>query len=131
MTWLKDRLPATVYEQVQAEARRVAWPFLEGSVDRPFLEASADRVDRPDPPAEEPMSSHPKWAQLQDVIKDGFKARGGGKLRRVTAEQRREGDVLAGELIREAGELSYNDSLLLVSRRLNTPLEELVQEWDF
>ena len=123
MTWLKDQLPAPVYEKVQSEARRVEWPFMEPALGVANLT---------DVPVEEPMCKHAKWSQLQDVIKDGFRSlRGGGKLRRVNAEQKREDEILAHELIREAGELQFNDSLLLVSQRLWMPLGELMHEWDF
>ena len=77
------------------------------------------------------MRCHPQWKQFQDVINDGCRTRESGKVKRLSTEQRRESDALAGDIIQEAGELGSNDALLLVSMRLNTPLTELVHAWDF
>ena len=109
LVWLQDKMPAAVYQKVLQEATRVEWPFLP---------ATAAHEDDATPQVIEPMSAHPQWKQLQDVIQDGMRVlQGGGKLRRITAEQRRVSHQRTAELVEEAGRLEYNDALLVIGRR--------------
>ena len=123
MSWLRVPVPDPVYESLQREAQRVEWPFMCSD---PGPEAALEV------PPEEPMREHSKWAQLQDVSKAGCRAgQTGGKLRRLAPLQKRDAEIQPHDLIREAGELRFNDALLLVSQRLRIPITELLHEWDF
>ena len=78
------------------------------------------------------MSAHPQWKQLQDVIRDGMRVlQGGGKIRRITADQRRVCDQTTAELVEEAGRLEYNDALLAIAQRLEMQVDDVVHEWNF
>ena len=55
---------------------------------------------------------------------------GGGKLRRITAGQRRVSDQRTAELVEEAGRLEYNDALLVIGRRLRMPVDDVIHEWN-
>ena len=122
LVWMEDKMPAMVFETVLQEAARVEWPFLPA----PAVQ------DEATPPVIEQMSAHPHWPQLKDVIRDSMRvAQGGGKLRRVTAEQRRASDLQADELAEEPGNLQYDDALLLVGRRLQMPVDDVIHEWNF
>ena len=128
---LKDKMPAPTYEKVLQEAARVGWPFLPVPAEG-VLPVSAGGEEKAQHPACEPMSEHQHWRQLRDVIQDGMRiAQGGGKLRRITAEQRKAIDVQAAETTKEAGSLPYNDALLLVSRHTGMPVDEVIHEWNF
>ena len=123
LVWLRDKMPAAVHQKVLQEATRVAWPFLP---------ATPAHEDDATPQVTEPMSAHPQWKQLQDVIRDGMRVlQGGGKLRRITADQRRVGDQRTAELVEEAGRLEYNDALLAIAQRLQMPVDDVVHEWNF
>ena len=81
LVWLRDKMPATVYAKVLQEADRI---------ERPFMPATAVQQEETTAAVTEPMNVHPQWSQLQDVIKDSMRfAPGGGKLRKLTAEQRK------------------------------------------
>ena len=79
-----------------------------------------------------PMSGHQHWRQLRDVIRDGMRmVQGGGKQRRITADQKQLADERAAQVMETAGSLPYNDALLLVSRHTRMSVAELVHEWSF
>ena len=121
MTWLRERLPTPVFDLVCEEARRVDWPYLQTASPACLTPAAA-----------EPMRLHQHWQQLQEVIKDGCKLlQHGGKLRRLSAENKRECDAQATALIAAVGEMGHNDALLEIGCRLRTPLAEVVREWEF
>ena len=123
LVWLRDKLPATVYAKVLQEADRVEWPFMP---------ATAVQQEETTPAVTEPMNVHPQWSQLKDVIKDSMRfAPGGGKLRKLTAEQRRVTDSQAAASAEEAGRLEYNDALLLIGQRLRMPVDDVIHEWNF
>ena len=123
LVWLRDKMPATVYAKVLQEADRVEWPFMP---------AAAVQQEEATPTVTDPMNVHPQWSQLKDVIKDSMRfAPGGGKLRKLTAEQRRVSDLQATALAEEAGRLEYNDALLLIGQRLRIPVDDVIHEWNF
>ena len=116
-------MPSAVHQKVLQEAARVEWPFLPAT---PAHDSDAT------PQVPEPMSAHPQWKQLQDVIRDGMRVlQGGGKIRRTTADQRRVCDQTAAELVEEAGRLEYNDALLAIAQRLEMQVDDVVHEWNF
>ena len=121
MTWLRERLPTPVFDLVCEEARRVDWPYLQ-----------TESPARLTPAAAEPMRLHQHWQQLQEVIKDGCKLlQHGGKLRRLSAENKKECDAQATALMAAVGEMGHNDALLEIGCRLRTPIAEVVREWEF
>ena len=126
--WLKDRMPASTYEKVLQEAARVGWPFLPVSATAVAPGGENDALH----PVGEPMSEHQHWRQLRDVIQDGMRmVQGGGKQRRITAEQKKLADERAAQIMEAAGSLPYNDALLLVSQHTRMSVAELVHEWNF
>ena len=121
LTWLRERLPGPVFELVRVEAQRVDWPYMQ-----------SEPPDEPVPAATEPVRMHRHWQQLKEVIMDGCKLlQSGGKLRRLSAEQKKDCGARATALIDAVGEMGYNDALLEISHQLRMPIDEVVREWDF
>ena len=79
MTWLRERLPAPVFDLVCVEAQRVDWPYMQ-----------SESPDDLTPAATEPVRLHRHWQQLKEVIMDGCKLlQNGGKLRGSRQSKRR------------------------------------------
>ena len=121
MTWLRERLPTPVFDLVCEEARRVDWPYMQ-----------PESPTHLTPAATEPMRLHQHWQQLKEVIMDGCKLlQHGGKLRRLSAENKKDCGAQATALIAAVGEMGHNDALLEISCQLRTPIAEVAREWEF
>ena len=126
--WLKDRMPASTYEKVLQEAARVRWPFMPN----PAMPATPTVGNDAPQVISEPLSRHQHWQQLRDVIQESMRmVQGGGKQRRITADQRQLTDERTVQVMEAAGALPYNDALLLLSQHTCMPIADLVHEWNF
>ena len=130
LSWLRNRIPSEVHQKVLQEATRVDWPFMPTTSATDSNAAATD--SNATPRVAEPMSAHPQWKQLQDVIREGMRAlQGRGKTRRIPTDQRRVCDQTVAALVEEAGRLEYNDALLVIAQRLQMQVDEVVHEWNF
>ena len=120
--WLRSQVPDSVRHSLRREAKRIRWPFIPSSL---------PESERPVTPSERPIREHSEWAQLQDLLIEGCKACQCGKPGRLKAKEKQEREIQAQELIKEVGELQYNDALLVASQRLQLMVTELIHEWDF
>ena len=80
----------------------------------------------------EPIKEHPRWSQLQEVVRESCKVnKMGGKLRRLSRSEKVEQEDAATALLGSVAEMPLNDALQTLSRKLCVTIPELMHEWNF
>ena len=126
--WLRAQLPDSIRYSLLRESRRLGWPFVPPDL---------PEMRRPITPFETAMRTHSEWKMLEVVLRDACTFCDCGKPRKTShltgkaaAADQEARKILADDLVREVGELCFNDALLRASEVLRCSVTTIIHEWD-